>query len=100
MKIYNILLTAVTTTIDTIIDLHEKPTVENYHSVCRYLVDTVERDWGLDTKPLETRLYTIGGVNSIETRVTIIYPSLGGGYRDMSLRIWFNDEEIAWDLVL
>lgn len=99
MKLYNIILTSLVATMDTIVDLYKKPTVENYHSVCRYLVDTVEKDWGLDTKPLETRLYTIGGVNSIETRITIIYPSLGGGYREMSLRVWLNDEEIEWDLV-
>lgn len=100
MKIYSIILTALTATMDTLVDLYKEPTVENYHKVCQYLIDTVERDWGLDTKPLETRLYSIKGVSSIETRVTIVYPSLGGGYRDMSLKIWLNDEEIEWDLVL
>lgn len=99
MKMYNILLTALTATMDTIVDLYKKPTVDNYHNVCRYLIETAEKDWGLDTKPLDTRLYSIGGINSIETRITIVYPAFGGGYRDIKLRVWLNDEEIGWDLI-
>lgn len=99
MKMYNILLTAVTATMDTITDVLQKPTVDNYHNVCRYLIETAEKDWGLDTKPLDTRLYSIGGINSIETRITIVYPAFGGGYRDIKLTVWLNDEEIGWDLI-
>lgn len=99
MKMYSILLTAVTATMDTITDVLQKPTVDNYHNVCRYLIETAEKDWGLDTKPLDTRLYSIGGINSIETRITIVYPAFGGGYRDIKLRVWLNDEEIGWDLI-
>lgn len=99
MKMYNIILTALTATMNTIVDLAEKPTIENYHSVCRTLIDTVEEDWGLDVKPLETRLYSIKGINSIETRVTVVYSSLGGGYRDIKVKVWLNDEEIGWDLI-
>lgn len=99
MKMYNIILTAVTATMDTITDLLKKPTVDNYHEVCQYLIQTVEKDWGLDVKPLETRLYSIGGVKSIETRITIVYPAFGGGYRDIKIKIWLNDEEIGWDLI-
>lgn len=99
MKMYNILLSALTTTLDTITDLLGEPTVENYHTVCQYLIETVERDWGLDTKPLETRLYSIGGIKSIETRITVVYPAFGGGYRDIKVKVWLNDEEIGWDLV-
>lgn len=99
MKLYNIILTALTATMDTITDLLKKPTVDNYHGVCQYIVETVERDWGLDVKPLETRLYTIGGIKSIETTITIVYPSFGGGYRDLKVTVWLNDEEIGWDLI-
>lgn len=99
MKMYNILLTAVTATMDTITDVLQKPTVDNYHNVCRYLIETAEKDWGLDTKPLDTRLYSIGGINSIETRITIVYPAFGGGYRDIKVEVWLNDEEIGWDLI-
>ena len=99
MKMYNILLTATVATMDSITDVLNKPTVDNYHNICRYLIETAERDWGLDVKPLDTRLYSIGGINSIETRITIVYPALGGGYRDIKLKVWLNDEEIGWDLI-
>lgn len=99
MKMYNIILTALTATMDTITDLFNKPTVDNYHNVCRYLIETAEKDWGLDVKPLETRLYSIGGINSIETRITVVYPAFGGGYRDIKVKVWLNDEEIEWDLI-
>lgn len=99
MKMYNILLTALTATMDTITDLFNKPTVDNYHDACQYLIETVERDWGLDIKPLETRLCSIGGIKNIETRITVVYPAFGGGYRDIKLKVWLNDEEIGWDLI-
>ena len=99
MKMYNILLTATVATMDSITDVLNKPTVDNYHNICRYLIETAERDWGLDVKPLDTRLYSIGGINSIETRITIVYPAFGGGYRDIKLQVWLNDEEIGWDLI-
>ena len=99
MKISNILLTAVTSTMDTITEILKQPTIDNYHGVCEYFIETVEKDWGLAIKPLETRLYSIGGVKSIETRITVVYPAFGGGYRDIRLKVWVNDEEIGWDLI-
>ena len=99
MKMYNILLSALTATMDTITEILSKPTVENYYDVCQFLIETAEKDWGLDVKPLETRLCSIGGIKSIETRVTIVYPAFGGGYRNIRLKVWLNDEEIGWDLI-
>lgn len=99
MRMYNILLTAVTSTMDTITEILKQPTIDNYHGVCEYFIETVEKDWGLAIKPLETRLYSIGGVKSIETMITVVYPAFGGGYRDIRLKVWVNDEEIGWDLI-
>ncbi|MBQ2347595.1 MAG: hypothetical protein II388_04400 [Clostridia bacterium] len=99
MKTYRILVTALTATVDTIIDLVKEPTVSNYYDVCMYIIETAEKDWGLDIKPLETRLYSIRGVKSIESKITVIYPSFGGGYREIKLTVWLNGEEIGWDFV-